>query len=224
MVERVSQMIKVGDILTLETGKGETHEKYRCKVVEKQPNVIYIDYPINVKTERTVFLLDGTQLKATFVADDSTAYFFDCEILRRVKANIPMIALSYPGKENLLKIQRRRFVRIETSVDMAIHPMNGEFAPFITVTEDISAGGAAIVSDNKKLVPDTDVRTWLVLPMQNGETHYLTLTGKIIRSVDRQGLKPLLSIEFAEITPADRQLLLRFCFERQLALRKKGLE
>ena len=40
-----------------------------------------------------------------------------------------------------MKIQRSQFVRIETAVDVAIHPMNREFEPFTAMTEDISAGG-----------------------------------------------------------------------------------
>lgn len=223
--ESVVSMIKIGDVLFLEPRHSNNVEKYKCRVVEKEENCIYIDYPINMKTERTVFLIDGTQLKGNFVTGDGSVYLFECEVLRRKMSNIPMIILSYPGADQLVKIQRRQFVRIETPVDVAVHPSGGEFEPFVTVTDDISAGGAAIIIDKvRPLVPNMTIQTWFVLPLQNGEIHYLKLNSKIVRIVEVNKWKSLISLQFIDITSADRQILLRFCFDRQLAYKKKGLE
>ncbi|MBY0122569.1 flagellar brake protein [Bacillus sp. S/N-304-OC-R1] len=218
-------MIKIGDVLFLEPRHSENVEKYKCRVVETADNCIYIDYPINMKTERTVFLIDGTQLKGTFVTGDGTVFLFECEVLRRSMANIPMIILSYPGADQLVKIQRRQFVRIETAVDVAVHPTGGEFEPFVTVTDDISAGGAAIINDKSRpLTQNIVLQTWFVLPMQNGEAYYLKLNSKIVRIVELNEWKSLISLQFIDISAADRQLLLRFCFDRQLAYKKRGIE
>ncbi|KAB2338962.1 pilus assembly protein PilZ [Cytobacillus depressus] len=218
-------MLKIGDVLFLEPSYSNKIEKYKCKVVEMGNKYIYIDYPINLNTDRTVFLIDGTLLKGTFVTGDGTVYLFECEVLRKVKANIPMIIISYPGDEQLDKIQRRQFVRVETAVDVAVRPINGEFVPFVTVTDDISAGGAALISDkSKRLAQNIIIHNWFVLPMQNGETHYLKLKGKVVRIVELNKTKSIISIQFIDITPLERQLLLRFCFDRQLAYKKKGIE
>ncbi|MBP2240700.1 c-di-GMP-binding flagellar brake protein YcgR [Cytobacillus eiseniae] len=218
-------MINIGDILILEPSDSEKDEKYKCKIVEKTNNKIYIDYPKNMETNRTVFLLDGTQLKGNFVTEDDTVYLFECEVLSRVKHNIPMIVLSYPGEEHLMRIQRRQYVRVETPVDVAVHSMNAEFPPMITITDDISAGGAAIISPkNCPLKPSMEINNWFVLPMQNGETHYLKLKSKVVRLLEKKDANPIISVQFVDISPKDRQLLLRFCFDRQLAYRKKGLD
>ena len=82
------------------------------------------------KREKWYFLVDGTQLKASYQDDEKGTYFFDTEVLNKIKGNIPMIQLLLPPEETFIKIQRRQFVRIETSIDVAIHPIDGEFSPF----------------------------------------------------------------------------------------------
>ena len=52
--------------------------------------------------------------------------------------------IAYPGNQTLIKVQRRQYVRIPTTVDAAIHPLENEFTPFTTITEDISAGGTLL--------------------------------------------------------------------------------
>ncbi|MED3551225.1 flagellar brake protein [Cytobacillus praedii] len=218
-------MINIGDVLLLEPSHSEKIEKYKCKIVEKSGSKIFIDYPINMDTNRTVFLMDGTQLKGTFVSEDGSVYLFETEVLSRVKQMIPMIVLSYPGEEQLVRIQRRQFVRVETAVDVAMHPIHMEFAPMVSITEDISAGGAAIICQNTSVIkPNMMIQNLFVLPMQNGEIHYLKLKSKIVRVLEKKDSKPVASVQFVDTTPSDRQILLRFCFDRQLAYKKKGLE
>ena len=217
-------MIKIGDIIILEHKYSENYEQYKCKLVEHRGSDLYIDYPVNMNTNRTVFLLEGTPLKANFVTESGSHYFFETEVKGRVKQNIPMVVLSYPGKDHLIKIQRRQYVRVETSVDVAVHSVNGEFSPFTTVTDDISAGGAALlIGKNSSLKPGMKIECWFVLPLQNGEFEYRKFQGEIVRIIEGQGHMNKASVQFVEATGTDRQMLLRFCFERQLAMKKKGL-
>lgn len=211
--------------MLLELTYSEKTEKYKCKLAEREGNNLYIDYPIVQETNKTAFLLDGTQLKATFLAEDGTVYLFESEVKGRVKLKIPMMILSYPGDEHLVKIQRRQFVRVETPVDVAIHPESNDFIPFVSVTDDISAGGAAIIAQmSSSLKANMQIHTYFVLAMQNGDNYYLRLRSKVIRVSELQNGKSLISVQFMETSPQDRQLLLRFCFDRQLAMKKKGLE
>jgi c-di-GMP-binding flagellar brake protein YcgR len=215
----------IGETLLLELTYSEKSEKYKCKLVEREGNNLYIDYPIVQETNKTAFLLDGTQLKATFMAEDGTVYLFESEVMGRVKLKIPMIVLSYPGDEHLVKIQRRQFVRVETPIDVAIHPESNEFSPFVSVTDDISAGGAAIIGQTgSSLIANMQILTYFALAMQNGDNYYLRLKSKVIRVSEPQNGRSLISVQFLEVSPQDRQLLLRFCFDRQLAMKKKGLE
>lgn len=217
-------MLKIGDNLILDNKYSDNLEQYKCKLVERKGNDLYIDYPVNTKTNRTVFLLEGTPLKANFVTESGSHFYFDTEVKGRIKLNIPMVVLSYPGDERLIKVQRRQFVRVETSVDVAVYSSKGEFAPFTTVTDDISAGGSALLAGkNSGLKEGMEVECWFVLPMQNGEYAYRKFTGKIVRIIEGQGTMNKASVQFFGSSVNDRQILLRFCFERQLEMKKKGL-
>ena len=220
---KCDSMLTIGNPLVLEPKYANQLEQYKCRLVDRKDNLLYIDYPINVSTNRTTFLIDGTQLKVTFVEGES-AYLFETEILGRVKRGIPMMELMYPGDEYVIKIQRRKFVRIETSVDVAIHSLNGEFKPFTTLTEDLSAGGSLVKLRKQKSISEGMViRTIFVLPMQNGDYHYMNLKSKVVRIVKRENGEGHASLQFVGVTPTETQLLLRFSFDRQLAMKKKGL-
>jgi len=218
-------MLTIGQQLILEPKYAENPEQYKCRLVERQENLLFIDYPINVNTNKTTFLIDGTQLKVTLMEGNSV-YLFETEVLGRHLQGIPMMKLIYPGDEYIIKIQRRQFVRIETMVDVAIHPLHNEFEPFTSITEDISAGGSLVLLNNPlNINKDMLVRTIFVLPMQNGDYHYINLVSKIVRiHHNKETGKELFSLEFTNVTAQERQLLLRFSFDRQIAMKKKGLE
>jgi c-di-GMP-binding flagellar brake protein YcgR len=220
-------MLTIGNVLLLEPKNTVQAEKFKCRLVEREGDMLYIDYPINIRTNKTAFLLDGTQLKAVFVHGHS-AFCFDTEVTGRVKHSLPMIKLYFPGNEYVMKIQRRQFVRIETAVDVALHPLNGEFEPFTAVTDDISAGGILVQARSDKsanLTQGMNLNVVIVLPMQNGDYHYMQIHSKIVRILkdDQTGFSKY-SLQFEEVAPRERQHLLRFTFERQLEMKKKGLD
>lgn len=47
--------IKIGTQLQLEPTYTDRVEKFRCKVVEQQEHILYIDYPVNMATKKTAF-------------------------------------------------------------------------------------------------------------------------------------------------------------------------
>lgn len=217
-------MMKIGDQLILELKYTDKLDKFKCKVVEKRDSYIYIDYPINMETNKTAFFIDGTQLKCSFVAGDGSVYLFETGVIGRVKQNIPMIVLHYPGDDQLIKIQRRQYVRVETAIDVAVHPRASEFEPFVAVTDDISAGGAAIIAANhQKLATGMELILWAVLPMQNGDYHYFKFPSKVVRIIPLENGRNKVSLQFQHVEPQERQVLFRFCFDRQVSMRKKGL-
>ncbi|MFD9626797.1 flagellar brake protein [Peribacillus muralis] len=217
-------MIKIGDMLMLEQKYSIQKEKFKCMVVEMEPGCVYIDFPINLDTGKLAFLIDGTQLDVTISTEDQAVYVFGSEVLGKVKGRIPMIQLSLPHRDNFVKIQRRQYVRLDVTLDAAIHPEYAEFTPFRALTEDISAGGASI-----RLIKGATVQSasqlflWIALPLKSGEIHYLRLRSKVIRVTEKDHGNMLLHVQFLEPTKNDVQTLMRFIFEKQVDLKKKGL-
>ncbi|MCM3361809.1 flagellar brake protein [Niallia sp. Sow4_A1] len=222
-------MISIGDTLIIEPIHGEKKvDQYKSRVLGMEEKSLYIEYPIHLETNKLIFLMNGAQLRVNFVTNEGIAYLFHSEVIGRKKDNnVPVLILSLPSIDQMIKIQRRQFVRIETSIDMAIHPMEVEnsFQPFTTVSLDFSAGGAAVIVPKKiYLEENSKIKVSLVLPLQNGEYNYLHLDAEIKKIIDYNENSNKMSIEFLDIEPVDRQSMLRFSFDRQLSLKKKGLE
>jgi len=217
-------MIKVGETLILEPKFAQHEEKYKCMVVEQDEGCVFIDYPVNIETGKISFLMDGTQLKVTYTDSENAVFIFESEVLGRLKGKIPMVQLSCPATDGFLKIQRRHFVRIGTVIDTAIHPERREFSPFTTITEDISAGGAALlVPKTTQIAVASTVYIWLVLPFRSGEIQYLRLKSEVIRLFEERDGRMMLSVQFVDIAESDTQTLFRFIFEKQLERKKKEL-
>ncbi|OLN23518.1 hypothetical protein BTO30_04615 [Domibacillus antri] len=220
-------MLEVGVTMLLETfDAASKKEEYRCKVTDLEDGKIYIDYPINVETNKTVFMLDGMQLAANFIdpASSAAVCMFRTEVLGRVKKKIPMLMLRDPGQNEYIRVQRRKFVRVQTAVDVAVQ-FDGK-PSFATVTDDISAGGAAVLLPHNTMVEEgAEACLYVVIPSSNGENQYLELKASLVRvhSNDKSDRRTA-SLQFQDISHHDQQLLMRFCFEKQLQLRKKGLE
>ncbi|KOS69180.1 glycosyltransferase [Lysinibacillus contaminans] len=212
--------IKIGTLLQLEPTHSTRIEKFRCKVVEQTENIIYIDYPTNVSTKKTAFLIDGTEFRATFHTEDRQSFAFNTQVMGRKSGNIPMIKLSCPAETDFIKIQRREYVRVETPVDVALQLGNYRYQ---LVAEDISAGGLAIDLKGPVAFKDgDDVVLTIVLPFSNGEMHYVVTDAIVVRIFERDNTK-IASIRLTDTDEIDQQHIVRFCFERQLLIRRKEL-
>lgn len=212
---------KIGTILILEPTFSKTLEKFRCKVVEEKENAVLIDYPTNTLTNKTSFLMEGTQLRASFVEDAIAAYAFQTEVLGRIQGNIPMVMLSFPGNDQVIKVQRREFVRVDTPVDMAVE-FEGNFSQF--VAEDISAGGSALIINQPVAFKEGDTISLMIsLPFSNGDIKYIQTKALVVRFWMKGEIR-IASIQFAETDDVDKQQIVRFCFDRQLLKRRKGVE
>ncbi|MFF5993593.1 flagellar brake domain-containing protein [Lysinibacillus sp. KU-BSD001] len=212
--------LKIGTMLILEPTYTERLEKFRCKVLEQTDGVIYIDYPVNTITKKTAFLIDGAQFRVTFNNESKQSFAFNTEVLGRKAGNIPMIMLAYPQDEEVIKIQRREYVRVETPVDIAVE-YDGVFTQFIAA--DISAGGVLLNLREAVNFSDGDtVHLTIVLPYMNGEIRYVQTDALVVRIFERDE-RTFASMQFTDTDDLDKQYVVRFCFERQLQIRKKEL-
>ncbi|QFF98688.1 glycosyltransferase [Psychrobacillus glaciei] len=210
--------IKLGTILILEPTFVEKVEKYRCKVVDLDEQFIFIDYPIDTISNKTVFLMEGTQLRVSYVEESKSAFAFHTEVLAKRQGQIPMIKLSYPGDSEVIKIQRRDFVRVSTSLDISVQFEDDKYQ---FVADDISAGGSAVILNREVKFKEGDEISMLIpLAFNNGDIKYVTTTAAVVRIWDR-GQQKLASLQFTDTDDLDKQQIVRFCFERQLFLRKK---
>ncbi|SDY86280.1 c-di-GMP-binding flagellar brake protein YcgR, contains PilZNR and PilZ domains [Evansella caseinilytica] len=217
-------MIKASTTLYLElSDSAENKNRYRSKLLDFDDQRFYIDYPVEQVTNKPHFFLPGTQFRVWYLGEDSAIYLFNSEVLGKVERKLPMLVLSDPGFDQYIRVQRREYVRIDAAVDTAVHPMKQEFEPFTSVTLDISGGGAAVLlPNNHPLEPEMHVFLWLSLSYQTGEILAVKVKARLVRVLEEKGITKG-SFQFVDISEQERQKIVRFCFEKQLAIRKKEM-
>ncbi|HEX7066419.1 MAG TPA: flagellar brake domain-containing protein [Bacillales bacterium] len=211
--------MKIGTTLFLDVSE----EKYRSRVVEEQNELLFIDLPVKMNTRRTSLLEEGTVVSVFFTEGDNTAYTFEATVKGRKLGRVPMLVLECPDKSQFTRLQRREFVRISDSVDVAVHPIEERFSAFTTTSFDLSGGGMAIrLPKNHGLKENMGLRCWVVLPMRSGKPSYLSLACKVIRIfAHRKESAELASLEFTSIKNSEQQQIIRYCFDRELLRKRK---
>jgi len=216
--------LKIGLHLTLEYKQaGKKTEKYKSKIIEKTKDEIIIDYPVHTTTMKTEFFSLGTVFSANYIAEDTYVYQFPTQIKRTVKLNVPGLALSLPDKDKVKRIQRRQFVRVDAAVDLAIHSKAENEKKFTTVTTDISGGGSSIIiSDPSQFSLGETLDIWIALPFKSGDIQYAHTKAEIVFIQSRSNIHTI-SVKFLSLKSKEQQLIIRYCFEKQLESRKKEI-
>ncbi len=217
-------MLWVNKTIYLELKDTDKKDRFKCKVAAVEGNLFFIDYPVHVDTGKTGFFLDGTEFSAFVKSEDDRMYRFDTEVRGRKKDRIPLLALGMPEDAGYMHVQRRKYVRVDTAADTAVHSPDGAFAPFTAMTKDISGGGTAIyVKDHFPAEPGMALSIWFSLSMQDGNINYVKAEGKLLRLLINEKGSPYITVEFTDIEESERETIIRYCFERQLYYRRKGL-
>ncbi|WP_102335842.1 flagellar brake protein [Salimicrobium jeotgali] len=204
-------MIEVGTELVL---TAEENEEFYCKVQEVEKEKLYVDYPVHSETRKTSFFLEGTEFKGSYVGKDAAVYQFETQVVSRKKLTIPVLEITFPGQEFLKRIQRRRYVRTKTSVDVAINTKDRNYH---TVTADLSGGGAAFVQPvDAQFNKGQHIYVTMVLPMNSGGYNYVETEAVIIRQAEPRGSTPgIISVKFEGLAEKDRQTIIKYGFEQQ---------
>lgn len=212
-------MLKVGMVIYLRTEDvDQSVDEYKSRVLDIEDGFIMIDYPIHVETGRTTFFIDGTQLQVTFTNDAKVSYRFQTEIEGRRLAEVPMLQLTHQGEASYVKVQRREFVRVDATLDVAVG-LNARILHLVST--DISAGGLALnLPTLDALGEGVIVSLLIVLPFARREIEYVRTKAQVIR-VFEKNQRAIASLEFLSLSDTDRQQVIQFCFERQLLLKKK---
>lgn len=219
------EMLKIGSAITIDDYTDSGLKQYKSKIMDIIDNQIFIDYPVDVSTGKIVYLIDFRQFVVHFISQNQS-YTFQTELMGRTINKIPLLIMKLPNENEIFKKQRREYVRVETSVDVAIHPINNDFQAFTSVTYDLSAGGTAIALKNDKVLrKNMMIEIWISLPIvRNRESTFVTIKAKVLSDPKEQNDGTfILPIEFIDVSEIERQIIMRYIFEQQLAQRQKEM-
>jgi c-di-GMP-binding flagellar brake protein YcgR len=204
-----------GAVIELKIPEGDYQGNYYTKVEEIREQTLYIGAPYH--QGEIVPLRVGTVLEVLF-NDQMSAYIFNSTIKQRTAVPTPVFVLDIPNE--IRKIQRRSFVRVKTFLPLTYQVVTKEglSQPQKGNALDLSGGGMCFETFNKL---ENNELLSLRLTLPSGE---LNIGARILRANKSEETKSYkISSEFHEISEHDRDLIIRYVFELQRTMRKKGL-
>ncbi|MED2942952.1 PilZ domain-containing protein [Bacillus swezeyi] len=217
-------MLSLGDIITIEF-ENENQENViaKSKVSSIEENVLRVHYPIDVETGRTVIIPTNTIVTIHFVNKQQALYKFTSVIQgREIHRYIPILNVYLPEEDQMTKIQRRQFFRVNTTIPVTVRPY-GSGSMYKTYTANISAGGAAlIIEETQKHKPEEDLNLSIALPNEGHDETVIDVHAQVKRTyLDRRTNKQIMTVEFIRMNEHDKQTLVQYCIKFQLIERRK---
>lgn len=195
------------------------YEPFRSKIIDIREKHIFISFPKELRIDD----INKEQKCSVSYVENELPHHFETIIAGAVKGEVPALGLVRPEKEDINRIQRREFVRIQTDVDIAIYFHNSNIEPIVTVTQDISGGGLRVVLPHELPVESGQVvDLYFVLKSSEREYEYVYSKAEIIRTHVNNGVHSA-SLKFLMENDQDRQKIISFCFDIQREKRKQGL-
>ncbi|MDQ0337765.1 c-di-GMP-binding flagellar brake protein YcgR [Caldalkalibacillus uzonensis] len=216
---------KVGDMLFMQPRSEDEPETYKARIVDLKERHICIEIPMRKGGEGLGFFPQGTELDVWFTGRDQLRYQFVSQVAGRKMERIPLTLLTHPNPETIVRIQQRQFFRVPCHADVQLYVHDDQTHPLSATTVDLSGGGMAFVlAGEQQLQVEDEVKWELFLPSMNGSSVSGRAVVKRVIPPEDKGLPYKYSLAFTEIAEQGRQQIIRYCFQRQLELRKKELD
>jgi len=200
----------------------------KTRIADINSYYISIEIPINEKTGKLEKLTVGNRLTMYYQSKDHGQFMFDTTIIDRKKDQIDLLILQLPAPSLITKAQRRSFLRVPTSIETSFQindDLNNEW--FLVKTIDLSGGGMQIVLTNPDHFREKmKLKGWLVLPFpQEDKIEHVLYQAEIVRILIPNETTKVrwASLKFTSITENTRARIIRYCYQRQVQLRKKGM-
>ncbi|MFE5317147.1 flagellar brake protein [Paenibacillus sp. NPDC056579] len=213
---------KVNQILHIQVNSiddEEAKQEFKSRIADINDRQIIMEVPLNEKTGRLKRLYMGDELSVYFITDGGVKNYFNTSVLAFSEETIRMVHIKKPEPETITKVQRRNFLRVPAELELAV--TYSEQLRFVALTDDVGGGGISFLCDGYiPLNIQQSVHCWMLVPYKNGQIEHVPFRGELVRIKPLETGKQQVMMRFAEITDRDRQKIIRYCFERQLDLRK----
>src|SRR5690625_2838606 len=175
--------MEIGDSITL-IFNNFPHKKegtFLSKIIDRDENFLYVNDPRNIEPNKPLTNLIDEQITVNYV-QNGVPFKFNTSVIKHVNSTVPALVITIPDKDEIKKIQRREFVRIQTDVDVAMHFPDSATPPIVSVTYDISGGGASIIMPPKTEISTKQMVTlYFVLHSTSVKYEYIKVDAEIIR-------------------------------------------
>jgi len=199
---------------------GNSKFSYRSRVEEIFRSKLTLAAPL--KKGQIVSLSVGTTVEVSYT-DQMAIYTFESQVISQNTNTPPTVTLGEPY--NLRRTQRRNFVRLDVGLSIVFTQIDDDSKPmgetFSGTTVDLSGGGAMFVCNT--LLKHGVILDIAIYFSKNDSVKAL---GRVVRFTEKPShtkQKYSVGLEFTVIEESERDKIIRFIFNRQRELRKKGL-
>lgn len=228
MGESYMSIPNIGQTIRMEL-KSEDEEKskltYKTRVADVHDDFLTLELPLLEKSGRPLYSSLGTEFLVTYMDSNNNTYHFHSKLLGRKEENIPLIMISLPPVQEIIKSQKRGFFRVEANLDIAVRLIDQERNyHIVTKTIDIGGGGISFQTPLEHPFHEGDlVKMWCVLAIKDKEISRVILDGEIVRihPLEVNDKLQIISIRFVNLKDRENQLILRYCFNRQIKERHR---
>ncbi|MDF2839661.1 MAG: hypothetical protein K0Q99_432 [Clostridia bacterium] len=219
-MQEINKFISAGERINLLVLNNYDNHQYVSKVDNINDDGT-IDVLIPIAQNRIVYIKNDTILKV-IVSREGAIFEFKAKILNKLFGRIPLLRLVIVS--DVQKIQRRNYFRLKALKSMKVRKIvnlkEKQFGEhFEASMVDISGGGLAFHSNTELEINDM-IELSLDLNLNS-----INILGKIVRvDIDESKTKKYsYGITFDKISEIERNIIMRFIFEEQRKLAKKGL-
>jgi c-di-GMP-binding flagellar brake protein YcgR len=219
---------EVSQSINLELVDSTVRKHLRATVLDVTEKEILINYPIDEDTKKFHFLAKSERVIVIFSKSANTEkqlYKFDSRVIKKINGHIPCIVLEKPKVQTINHIQRRDFLRVPAVFDVKIlvsELENGE-SEILTTTTNISGGGLRLFGMNQPLKVGTNLNGILYFQKDKNMIMEIDFEGEIVNAVDCSPNTQLneYGIKFKKITPVHQEMIIQFCFKKQIEINIK---
>ncbi|RUS48149.1 flagellar brake protein [Cohnella sp. AR92] len=216
MLPKVNQTM----FLQLDSEVGqEQAPTYRSRIADQNAESIFIEIPMDEQTKRYYRTQTGEKLIAYYYTADGVKHQFSTVVKGHVKDAVTLVEIRMPLPEEISKEQRRSFLRVETQLELAVRI--GEKVRFVALTEDVGGGGVSFRCERKwPVTRGMKLNCWLLVPYRTNNVTHAQFVGEVVRVAEAEPKHYIVMMKFNEIQDAEQQKIIRYCFERQLDMRR----
>lgn len=214
---------KVNQMLHYQIASSDEEEaaiEYKSRIADQQEDGLLIEIPISEKTGHYKRLFLGDELSIFFESEDGIKNYFDSHVLGFKEDGVKLIIIRKPDPSRITKVERRSFLRVRAELEMAVKLSN--YVRFVCMTDDVGGGGISLICDGKwPLAAEQTLECWLLIPYRNGTIDHAFFHAEIVRVEELESGQKQVMIKYANINDAERQKIIRYCFEKQLKYRNR---
>ncbi len=241
---KLEDLLRINDSVYLEILTGPlSYKSFVTRVEDMDNKIIVLSAPIDPEKNIHIRLVKGTKVRVSFAKKDAI-YQFNSTVISSVSGKLPTVIISKPNE--LLRFQRREFVRLDDvitvsykvavpdNIDVKYKLLDKDNVNLNTeqiekqelegFTKNISGNGMLLIvkKDIAKIGNLLDIS--FRLP---GRTKIYNVIGEIVRIADEVKVEYPdeigVGVKFVKINEKDRTDIVRYIFDRQREMIKKGL-